>query len=104
MICNNVNHNPDALGVGCTDECFELISSAEVRVDSVPVTSPVAVVSIGRVIDNRADPNCVKTHASNVVQLVLEALEGTTTVVGETSASVGAAVGSCETVGQNLVD
>lgn len=81
VIGNNINHNPDSFGVGGVNEVFKLLSSAEVRVDLVPVFSPVAMVSTRRVSHNRRNPNSVKSHSSDVVELICDTNEGSTTVI-----------------------
>ena len=52
------------------------------------------------------DPDSIKSHTSNVVELGLKALEGSATVVGKVAACrtsrVGAAAGN--TVGQSEID
>jgi len=53
VVGNDVNHNPDTSFVTGTDEFLELFSSAELLVDLVEVTSPVAMVTSISVGNNR---------------------------------------------------
>jgi hypothetical protein len=58
-----------------------------------------------RVVDrDRGDPDCIETHAGDVVKVVDDALEGTSTIVGKVLAWSGGTVGLSETIGQDLVN
>lgn len=59
----------------------QILLRAKVCVDLLKVSSPVTMVSIGRVLHNRRDPNRVETHRRDVLQLVRDSLPCATTVV-----------------------
>lgn len=104
MVCNDVDHHPDALSVGRSNEVLKVLSGPEVAVGFVPVTGPVAVVAAVGVVDGWGDPDGIKAHPGDIVQMVLHAFESTTAVVRQTSASTGATVSPCESVGKDLVN
>lgn len=52
MISDDIDHHPDALGVGSVDQCLEVFRGAEVLIDLFPVGSPVAVVAWIQVLDD----------------------------------------------------
>jgi hypothetical protein len=86
VVSNDVDHHPDVHGVGGGNEGLEVVGGSEVLVDGVPVAGPVAVVSGVEVVNNGADPDGVESHTLDVVQVVLNTLEGSTAVVAEVTA------------------
>jgi hypothetical protein len=104
VVSNNVYHHPDAHIVSSRDERLEVISSAEVGVDLIPVAGPVAVVSGVEVVDDGADPDGVESHAFDVVKVVLEAVESATAVVTEVSAATISGAVLSVAIGEDLID
>lgn len=104
MVSDNINHNPDSLGVGRVDEVNEVLLRAEVRVCALPIGRVVAVIAARGILDDRGNPDGVKSHTFDVVKLVDHALVVTTTVVGEVGAGRGGTVGSGKSVGEDLVN
>ena len=81
MVCNDVNHHPDAFGVSCSDKGLKFVRGSEVGVNAFPVFSPVSMVATGQVVDNWTDPDGIEAHSFDVVQAVLNTFEGATAVV-----------------------
>jgi len=75
-----------------------------VCVDFVPVAGPVAVVSGVKVVDDGTDPDGVKSHATDVVKVVLEAVESSTAVVAEVSAGIISSAVLSVAIGEDLID
>lgn len=104
MVCDNVDHDPNSLGVGGVDESLEVALRAEVRVYSLPIASPVSMVSAINVVDDWRDPNSVEAHALNVIEMGDHALVVTTTVTREIAARASAAITAGESISEDLVD
>jgi hypothetical protein len=104
VVGNNVNHDPDVLLVSSLDQVLQIILTSKVRVDLLPVGSPVSVISTVDVVDDWGDPNGIESHTLDVVKVVLETLPVSTAVVGKISASIGASILSGESVSENLVN
>ena len=81
VVTDNVNHDPHTLGVGGVNEGLEVALGTEVRIYSFPIASPVSVVSAIDVVHDWRDPNCVETHAFDVIKMLNHALVVTTAVV-----------------------
>lgn len=89
VVGDDVDHDPDVAVVADLDELLEFFSSTEVLVDLVQVAG---------------DPDSIEAHVLDVVEVVLDALEGAAAVVAEVVAGSGRAVGSGESVGDDLID
>ena len=81
VVSDNVNHNPDALGVGSSNEVFKFLGRSEVGINAFPVFCPVAVVATSSVFDDGTDPDSIKPHTLNIRQTVFYTVEGTSAVV-----------------------
>jgi len=88
---------------GC-DEVYEILGGTEIWIDLGEVLSPVAVVAFWGVEDDGGDPDGVEAHAGDVVEVVDDALEAASAVVGEIGAGLSGAVGEGEAIGEELVD
>lgn len=104
MVGDNIDHNPDVLGVGGVDEVLKVVGATEVAVEVLPVASPVAVVAAIDVINNGGNPDGVEAHTLDVVKVIGHALVVSTTVAAEVTAAVGAAVTASESIGEHLVN
>jgi len=62
------------------------------------------VIAAGSVENDWRNPDSVEAHAGNVVEVVDNTLESTTTVVSEIGAGTRVAVSLGESVGKELVD
>jgi hypothetical protein len=78
--------------------------SPKVWINLVPVKSSITVVVITIVFGDRRNPNGIETHTLNVVELVLDALEGTSTVLVKVWARSSATICPPEAVSNNLID
>ena len=81
VVGDNVNHNPDALGVGCSNEVFKFLGGSKVGINAFPVFCPVTVVSSGGVFDDGANPDSVESHTFYIRKTIFYAIEGTSAVV-----------------------
>ena len=81
VVSDNVNHNPDALGVGCRNEVFKFLGGSKVGINAFPVFCPVTVVSSGGVFDDGANPDSVESHTFYIRKTIFYAIEGTSAVV-----------------------
>jgi len=104
MVGDNVDHNPNAHVVGFVDESLEVVSGTEVRVDAVPVASPVSVISTVDVVDGGRYPDGIEAHTLDIVQVVDHSLVVTTAVIAEVPARVGVTVATAKSIGKDLVD
>lgn len=82
VVSNNINHNPDISLVACINKRFKTISTTKMAVYFSHVLGSITMELVGVVIRNRRDPNSIETHTLNVVKIVLNTLEVTTTIVG----------------------
>ena len=83
VIGDHINHHIDVSLVALGDECLEIVLRAEVGVQLLPVSSPIAVVAFVEVIHHGRNPDGVEAHTLNVVQVVHDTLVGASTVVGQ---------------------
>jgi len=104
MVRNHVEHNPDVLFMASFDQILEFVRGAEVGVDVVPVEGSVAMVVIAEVLRNGRDPDGAKAKILDVVQLLLDALPGTSTVLVNVITVSGGVIRSPESISDDLVD
>ena len=104
VVSDDVDHDPDVLGVGSIHKSLEVICSAEVLVDLFPVGGPVAMVAWIQVLDNWRDPDRVESHTLDVVKMVDHSFVVSTAVVAQVRASIVAVVFTSESVREDLVD
>jgi hypothetical protein len=81
VVGDNVNHNPDALGVGSSNKVFKFLRGPKVGINAFPVFCPVTVVPSSRVVDDGTDPDSIESHTLNIRQTVFDTVEGTSAVV-----------------------
>lgn len=106
VITDDVDHNPDISLVTSVDKRLETISTTEFGVDFSHVLSSVTVECVGIVIRDRRNPDSIEAHTKDVVEIVFNTLEVTTTIVG-LSVQVTIRLGSItkgESIGDDLVD
>ena len=104
VVGDDVDHDPNALGVCGVDESLEIALGAEVRVYSLPIASPVSMVAAINVVDDWRDPNCVEAHAFDIIKMGNHTLVVTTAVAREIVACASAAVTTGESISEDLVD
>lgn len=104
VVTNDVNHHPNILGMGSLNQVVEIVLRAEVFVDLLPVACPVAMVTRVQVVNDWRDPDSIETHTLNVIKIVGDSLESTTTVVRQIVAGTTSSIILSETIGENLVD
>ena len=80
MIRDDVNHDPDAHGVCSINHLLERVLISEVRVNLLPVSSPVPMVPTIGVVDDRGYPYSIEAQVFNILKLVLYSQEVTTAV------------------------
>lgn len=106
VVTNDINHNPDISLVTSINEGLETISTTEVTVDFSHILSSVTVELVGIIIRDRRNPNSIETQTSNIVEIVFNTLEVTTTIV-RLSVQVTIRLGTItksESVSDDLVD
>ena len=99
MVSDDVNHDPDAHGVGSINHLLQRVLISEVRVNLLPVSSPVPVVPTIGVVDDRGYPYSIETEVFNILKLLLNSLEVTTAVVvkiAKRCVTVASPVAICE--------
>lgn len=82
VVSNNIDHNPDVSLVTSINKGLETTFTTEVTVDLSHVLSSITVESIRIIIGDRGDPDSVETQICNIVEVVFNTLEVTTTIVG----------------------
>jgi hypothetical protein len=80
VVGDNVNHNPDALGVGCFNKVFKFLGGSKVGVNAFPVFCPVTMVSSGGIFYDGTNPDSVESHTFNIRKTIFYAVEGTSAV------------------------
>lgn len=82
VVSNDIDHNPDISLVASVNKGLETISTAEVAVDFSHVLGSITVESVRIIIRDGGDPDSVEAQTKNIVEIVFNTLEVTTTVVG----------------------
>jgi hypothetical protein len=104
VVGHNIDHHPDALGMGSFHELLQVVLGSKVGVDGFPVTSPVSVVSTIGVVHNWGDPNGIESHSLNVVKLLDHTLVITSAVARKVTTSRCASITSGKSIGEDLID
>lgn len=105
VVGDNIDHDVHVLGVSCFDEVLKIIIGTEVIVGLLPIGGPVSVITITVVVNDWGDPDGVEAHTLNVIEVVGDTVPGSSTVVGEISASsVVLTVALGKSIGKDLVD
>jgi hypothetical protein len=104
VVSNNIEHNPDVLLFSFSHKFLQVLFSSKMGVHGVPVESAVSVVVFSVVNWDGRDPDCVKSHARDVVKFGLNALEGSTAVSVKITWGTRVIFVSGEPVGDNLIN
>jgi len=104
MVSNNIKHDPYSGCVGCIYEVLQILGGSKFRIYLLPVGSPVSMVATWRVHDNWRNPNGIKAHSGDVVQVVLETFPVTPTISAEIITWRGVARSLSKSIGQDLID
>ena len=81
MVAHDVDHDIDASFVAGVHKIDEIFFAAEVVVEFVKISAPIAVVASVAIVDNRGDPDGIEAHSSNVVQIVDDSSISSSTIV-----------------------
>ena len=104
VVGNDVQHYPDSLLVSSIDHVFKTLLVSKVRVNLVPIECAVSMIVVSIVLWDRRDPNSIESHSLDVIELVLDSLEGTTAVLSEVSTTISSAIIFPESISQELID
>jgi hypothetical protein len=104
MVSNNINHNIHSFGMGGIHKILEIVIRTEVVVGLGPVLCPVAMISVCPIVNDRRDPDGIKPHSFDVVEMVLNSFPCTTTIVAEVSACTSTISVLGEPIGKHLID
>jgi len=80
VVAHDIDHEVHATVVHGVVQADEVRHGTEMLVDSSDILGPVAVITLVGVLDDRADPDGIKAHTLDVVEVLLDTLEHTTTV------------------------
>ena len=81
MIGDHVDHHQNSPLVAGADEVDEILLRAEVIVEPIKVPPPITVVSPIAIVDDWGDPNGIKAHSLDIVQVVYNPSVPSSTVV-----------------------
>jgi hypothetical protein len=92
--------------VSSANQRLQIIRCPIIRIYSIQILRPVAMVPASAVRNNGRDPDSVESSTLDIVQFGLEPLEGTAAVVSEVRAGGTTSVGvaASDTVGKYEVD
>jgi len=80
MISNNIDHKVHITILEGIVEADEITQSAKILINSSDILSPIAMITLISVLDDRANPDSIKAHTLNIVQVLLDTLESSTTI------------------------
>jgi len=104
VVGNNINHNIHSFSMGSSNQALQIVVGTKVVIGLSPIFGPVSMITICPVVDDGRNPDCIKSHAFDVVEMVLDALPGTTTIVAEISACTSSSIVLSEPVREYLID
>ena len=104
VVSYDINHDPHILGMHSSYQILEILLSTKFRIELIEVLLPVAVVSLRGVLRDWRDPDSIKAHTLDVIELVDESSPGSSAVVTNVVAAGGGAVSPPEPVCKDLVD
>jgi len=81
VIHYNIYHQPHVSRLECVWKIAEFLSSAELGVESVEIFGPIPMLTFFEVEYYGWDPDCVKTHVADLVELGCKTLECTSAVI-----------------------
>jgi len=95
----------------CRTQSFEIRCRTEVRIQSIYVLCPVAMVCftisgiLRQIFDNRRYPDCCKAHLLDIVEVASDTLPGPTTVspIGSVARGCRGSISSSKAVCQYLI-
>jgi len=82
VVSNDIDHEIHATVMKGVLQADEVRKCTEMLVDGSDILSPIAVIALVGILDDRTDPNCIKAHTLNVIKLLFNALESTTAILG----------------------
>ena len=80
---NNINHNIHSFSMGSVNQTLQIVIRTKVIIGLLPILGPISMIAISPVVNDRRNPDGIESHAFDVVEMVLDALPGTTTIVGQ---------------------
>lgn len=99
VISNDVDHHPNIIIMACFDKVSEILLGSEIAVKTVHVSGPIAMITSIVVVNNRWDPNGIKSHTLYVVKIFDDSSVTSATVISEIITSVMGTVISGESIG-----
>lgn len=67
--------------MACADKADKILLCSEVIIQFVQIPSPIPVIPSISVVNDRSNPNGIKTHAKYVIEVVGESLIASSAVV-----------------------
>ena len=104
MISNDVNHHPHILRMHSLNKTNKIFFSSKIWINFVPIKSSISMVVISVVLWNRWNPNSIKTHIFNIIEILLNSFESTSTVFAKVRARLGRSISSCKSISYDLID
>jgi len=104
VISNNINHDPDVLIVASFNEILEIIGGTKVRIDFINIGGSVTMIVSWHIGNDRRDPNSIKSHTFDVVEIVDDSLEGSSAIVAPIITLSSASVSSGISISKELID
>ena len=103
MVSYDIKHHPNSFGLCRLDQISQVLLSAKIWVDLVPIKGSIAVVVISIVLRDGRDPYSIESHTFYIVKLILNSFESSTAVFVKIRAWRSASICPPEAVSYYLI-
>jgi hypothetical protein len=103
MVGYDVYHDPNVHRVSGIDKSLQGIFTSEVGVDLFPVSGPVSMVPLVKVVNNGRNPYGIEAKIFYVLELLSDSIKVSTTIVVEVASGLVSAA-SLESISKDLID
>ena len=73
MITHNINHNPNIPLMASINKINKILLGAKIAIQLINIPAPMPMIAAIPIINNRTDPNSIKSHSLNIIQIILQA-------------------------------
>jgi len=81
VISDYIKHYPNTLRMSSLYHVSQVLLVSKVGIDLIPIKSGIAMIVVSIIFRDRRNPNCIKAHTLDIVELILNTFEGTTTIL-----------------------
>ena len=88
MVGNDIEHDPNVTIMARFNQISQFLGRSKVLIDLFPIKCSIAMIIGLGIFRNWGDPDRIKTHSRDVIEIILDALERSAAIIMEVCAFV----------------